>query len=118
MVFGRMMSILLLSSLTWHGSISLGQEAAPDASKEIAEQIKNRDLTKALAEIKELAKTATTVGGAMALRRPDLGRIKPGYLANLAILTAPSYLHLSYRPGVSLVGQTWSAGRRIFSTTN
>lgn len=57
MVFGRMMSILLLSSLTWHGSISLGQEAAPDASKEIAELIKNRDLAKALAEIKELAKT-------------------------------------------------------------
>ncbi len=61
---------------------------------------------------------AATVGGAMALRRPNLGRIKPGYLANLAILNAPSYLHLSYRPGVSLVGQTWSAGRRIFSTTN
>lgn len=61
---------------------------------------------------------AATVGGASALRLPNLGRITPGSQANLAILSAPSYLHLTYRPGVSLVQQTWSAGKRIFSTTN
>lgn len=45
---------------------------------------------------------AATVGGARALRRPDLGRLSPGARADLAILSAPSYLHLSYRPGVPL----------------
>ncbi len=57
MVFGRMMLILFLFSMTWHASIGLGQEAAPDDSKKIVELIKNRDLAKALAEIKDLSKT-------------------------------------------------------------
>ena len=61
---------------------------------------------------------AATVGGARALRQSDLGRIKPGYSANLALLRAPSYLHLTYRPGVSLVAQTWSRGKLIWSNNN
>jgi imidazolonepropionase len=40
-----------------------------------------------------------------------VGRLTPGARADLAILDAPSYLHLSYRPGVPLVTQTFVGGR-------
>lgn len=45
---------------------------------------------------------AATVGGARALRRDDVGRVRVGGRADLAVLDAPSYLHLPYRPGVPL----------------
>jgi imidazolonepropionase len=51
----------------------------------------------------EEALAAATVGGAAALRRPDLGRITPGGRADAVMLDAPSYTHLVYRPGVPLV---------------
>ncbi|MFI7586415.1 imidazolonepropionase [Spongisporangium articulatum] len=43
---------------------------------------------------------AATAGGARALRRDDVGRIGHGARADLALLDAPSHLHLAYRPGV------------------
>ena len=46
---------------------------------------------------------AATAGGALALRRPDVGRLVVGARADLAVVDAPSYLHLAYRPGVPLV---------------
>jgi imidazolonepropionase len=46
---------------------------------------------------------AATAGGAMALRRGDVGVIKPGAKADMVALEAPSYIHLAYRPGVPLV---------------
>lgn len=46
---------------------------------------------------------AATLGGAAALRRNDIGHLGVGALAHLAILDAPSYIHLAYRPGVPLV---------------
>ena len=46
---------------------------------------------------------AATAGGARALRRTDIGHLSPGARADLAILDAPSYVHLAYRPGVPLV---------------
>jgi imidazolonepropionase len=48
------------------------------------------------------ALAAATAGGARALRRGDIGRLAPGYRADLTVLDAPSYLHLAYRPGVAL----------------
>jgi imidazolonepropionase len=45
---------------------------------------------------------AATAGGASALRRPDVGHLAPGARADLAVLDAPSYRHLAYRPGVPL----------------
>jgi imidazolonepropionase len=54
---------------------------------------------------------SATAGGAASLRRDDIGRIAPGARADLAVLDAPSYLHLAYRPGVPLVSQTFIAGR-------
>jgi imidazolonepropionase len=53
---------------------------------------------------------AATVGGAAALRAPDLGRIRVGGPADLAVLDAPSHLHLMYRPGVPLVARTIVGG--------
>ncbi|GAB1645282.1 imidazolonepropionase [Krasilnikovia sp. MM14-A1259] len=46
---------------------------------------------------------AATAGGARALRRDDVGVLRPGARADLVALDAPSYLHLAYRPGVPLV---------------
>jgi len=45
---------------------------------------------------------AATAGGARALRRKDVGALRPGARADLTVLDAPSYLHLAYRPGVHL----------------
>ncbi len=56
---------------------------------------------------------SATAGGATSLRRPDLGHLTPGTQANLAVLDAPSYLHLAYRPAVPLVTQTFIAGRLV-----
>jgi imidazolonepropionase len=46
---------------------------------------------------------AATAGGAAALRRPDVGHLRPGARGDLAVLDAPSYRHLAYRPGVPIV---------------
>ena len=46
---------------------------------------------------------AATAGGARALRRTDIGHLGLGAHADIAILDAPSFLHLAYRPGVPLV---------------
>lgn len=45
---------------------------------------------------------AATAGGARALRRPDVGVLRPGARADLTVIDAPSYTHLAYRPGVPL----------------
>ena len=45
---------------------------------------------------------AATAGSAKALHRDDIGRIRVGGPADLTVLDAPSYLHLSYRPGVPI----------------
>jgi len=54
---------------------------------------------------------SATAGGAAALHRTDVGRLVPGARADLAVLDAPSYVHLAYRPGVPLVTSVWRAGR-------
>jgi imidazolonepropionase len=45
---------------------------------------------------------AATAGAAASLRRDDIGRITVGSRADLAVLDAPSCIHLAYRPGVPL----------------
>ncbi|WP_405113027.1 imidazolonepropionase [Micromonospora sp. NBC_01405] len=53
---------------------------------------------------------AATAGGARALRRTDIGVLRPGSRADLTILDAPSHLHLAYRPGVPLIRQVLHNG--------
>jgi imidazolonepropionase len=45
---------------------------------------------------------AATRGGAIALRRPDVGWLGVGARADLTVIEAPSYRHLAYRPGMPL----------------
>ncbi|MDF2145261.1 imidazolonepropionase [Knoellia sp. p5-6-4] len=45
---------------------------------------------------------AATAGSALSLRRSDVGRLEVGARADLAVLDAPSHLHLAYRPGVPI----------------
>lgn len=45
---------------------------------------------------------AATLTAAKALRRDDVGVVRVGGRADLAVLDAPSYLHLPYRPGVPI----------------
>jgi imidazolonepropionase len=53
---------------------------------------------------------AATAGGARALRRDDIGHLRPGARADLVLLDAPSHVYLAYRPGVPLVAAVWQAG--------
>jgi imidazolonepropionase len=57
---------------------------------------------------------SATAGGARALRREDVGRLSPGAYADVALLDAPSHVHLAYRPGVPLVSGVWRRGERAF----
>jgi imidazolonepropionase len=54
---------------------------------------------------------SATMGGALALRRSDVGHLGIGARANFAILDAPRAAHLAYRPGAQLVATTHSASR-------
>jgi imidazolonepropionase len=47
---------------------------------------------------------AATAGGAVALRRDDVGRCTVGAAGLLTVLDAPTHVHLAYRPGVPLAG--------------
>jgi len=59
----------------------------------------------------EEALAAATTGGARALRRDDVGHLRPGARGDAVVLDAPSYSHLVYRPGVPLVAGVVAGGR-------
>ncbi|MEV4138166.1 imidazolonepropionase [Dactylosporangium sp. NPDC049742] len=69
--------------------------------------------------VREMAMTpaealfAATAGGAAALRRDDVGQLRVGARGDLAILDAPSFLHLAYRPGVPLVSTVMLNGELV-----
>ncbi|MEU7766541.1 imidazolonepropionase [Nocardia sp. NPDC049190] len=63
----------------------------------------------------EEAVWSATAGGARALRRNDIGVLRPGAKADAIALDAPSYVHLAYRPGVPLIHQVWRAGAAVDS---
>ena len=52
---------------------------------------------------------AATRGGALALRRDDVGHLGVGARADVVMLDAPRAAHLAYRPGTSLVRQVLRA---------
>jgi imidazolonepropionase len=53
---------------------------------------------------------AATKGGADALRRNDIGFLAPGAMADLAVLEAPSFVHLAYRPASPIVSRVFRRG--------
>ncbi|MFE7507737.1 imidazolonepropionase [Promicromonospora sp. NPDC057488] len=55
---------------------------------------------------------SATAGGALALRRDDVGHLAVGARADLTVLDAPSHTYLAYRPGVPLVHEVWRNGTR------
>jgi imidazolonepropionase len=65
--------------------------------------------------VREMAMTvdealwSATKGGALALRREDVGHLGVGACANYAVLDAPRAAHLAYRPGAQLVTSTHAA---------
>jgi len=59
---------------------------------------------------------AATAGGAAALRRTDVGSLAQDCSADLALLDAPGYVHLAYRPASPLVACTWVAGELVHDT--
>lgn len=61
----------------------------------------------------EQAIWSATKGGAMALRRKDVGHLGVSASADFSILSTTSYIHLAYRPGVPLIDEVWRNGRRI-----
>lgn len=61
----------------------------------------------------EQAIWSATKGGALALRRKDIGHLGVSAAANFSILCTSSYIHLAYRPGVPLIDEVWRHGNRI-----
>jgi imidazolonepropionase len=59
------------------------------------------------------AVAAATLGGAKALRRDDVGVLRPGARADLHVLDAPAAAYLAYRPGVPLTHAVWRRGVRV-----
>jgi imidazolonepropionase len=62
----------------------------------------------------EQALWSATLGGAKALRRTDVGALSVGMNADLSILSAPSFRHLGYRPGVDQISQVLQSGKTIY----
>ncbi len=62
----------------------------------------------------EQALWSATLGGAKALRRTDIGALSVGMSADFSILSAPSFRHLGYRPGVDQISQVLRSGKTIY----
>ena len=56
---------------------------------------------------------AATRGGALALRRSDVGHLGVGARADLHVLDAPAAIHLAYRPGMPLTHRVLRAGTAV-----
>jgi imidazolonepropionase len=56
---------------------------------------------------------SATRGGALALRRDDVGHLAVGARADLLMLSAPTHAYLAYRPGVPQVAAVWQSGSLV-----
>ena len=68
------------------------------------------DTRTSLYDVTTHATRGVYAGGAAALRLPDVGGLSVGKRAHFAVLDAPSYVHLAYRPGVPLISQVVGGG--------
>jgi imidazolonepropionase len=53
---------------------------------------------------------SATRGGALSLRREDVGHLAIGTRGDVTLLETPSYLHLAYRPGMDLIDAVYQGG--------
>ncbi|HVN51258.1 MAG TPA: imidazolonepropionase [Acidimicrobiales bacterium] len=95
-------------------SIALASNCNPGSSNSTSMALAVALAVREMGLTVEEALQAATVGGAAALRRDDIGRIRPGARADLVLLDAPSYTHLAYRPGMPVVALTVAAGEVVF----
>ena len=56
---------------------------------------------------------SASAGGALALRRDDIGHLGIGARADMVMLNAPTHAYLAYRPGVPLVAAVWQGGSLV-----
>jgi imidazolonepropionase len=56
---------------------------------------------------------SATRGGALALRRDDVGHLAAGARADVVMLDAPTHAYLAYRPGVPQVAAVWQGGSLV-----
>ena len=56
---------------------------------------------------------SATAGGAVALRRTDIGALHIGAQADFTLLNTSSHIHLAYRPGVKLVDAVFARGQLV-----
>jgi imidazolonepropionase len=56
---------------------------------------------------------SATRGGALALRRDDVGHLGAGARADVVMLDAPTHAYLAYRPGVPQVAAVWQGGSLV-----
>lgn len=56
---------------------------------------------------------SATLHGAKALRRDDVGHLRPGASADFIVLDAPSAIHLAYRPGVDCIDRVYRQGTLV-----
>jgi imidazolonepropionase len=57
---------------------------------------------------------AVTRGGALALRRTDLGTLTPGARGDVALFEVPDYRHLAYHYGMGHCAATIKSGEVIW----
>jgi imidazolonepropionase len=53
---------------------------------------------------------AATLGGALALRRPDIGHLGVGASGDAVVLDADHWIDLAYRPGMPMIGAVIKQG--------
>ena len=56
---------------------------------------------------------SASAGGALALRRDDIGHLGVGARADMVMLNAPTHAYLAYRPGVPQVAAVWQGGSLV-----
>jgi imidazolonepropionase len=94
-------------------SIALATDCNPGASYVTSMQFCIALAVREMGMTPAEALSAATSGGAAALRRTDIGSLSEGASADFAVLDAPSYVHLAYRPGSRVVAETWREGVRL-----
>jgi imidazolonepropionase len=91
-------------------TIALASDLNPGTAHSENIQLAIAIATRAMSMTPEDALIATTRSAALSLKREDVGRLSPGGLGDIAILSTDSALDLGYHAGVNLVEQVIKRG--------